>query len=64
MATVSALANPVVVENRRLKARWSMEAAQDLRAMHNLAAEGELCEIMSKAINEEIDREIMRSLAA
>jgi len=63
IAAVSVLeTNPVVVENRKLKARWTMEAAQDLRAMHNLAAEGELRKIMSDQVIKEIDAEIMRSL--
>ena len=50
--------------NRKLKAVWSMEAQQDLKAMHNIDAEGALASIMAKEIQDEIDQEIIRDLAA
>lgn len=55
-------ANPVVTQNRKLKAVWSMEAAQDLKAMHNLEAEAELTRMLAAEINKEIDAEILQSL--
>lgn len=45
-------------ELRELRVRWSREAAEDLRAMHNLNAEAVLTELLSEAINQEIDSEL------
>lgn len=47
---------------RKLKAVWSREAAEDLRAFHNLDAEQALTDILAKEINAEIDREIIEDL--
>ena len=52
----------IVTRNRKLKARWSVEAAEDLRSMHNIEAERELTAMLAKEINEEIDREILSDL--
>ena len=49
---------------RKLKATWSMEAQQDLRAFHNIDAEQTLADIMAKEIQAEIDSEIIKDLAA
>jgi major capsid protein Gp23 len=49
-------------QNRKLKAVWSMEAQQDVRAMHNIQAEGALSAIMAAEINAEIDQEILNDL--
>lgn len=56
--------DPLVVstQNRKLKAVWSMEAQQDLQAMHNIQAEGALSAMMAAEINAEIDREILNDL--
>jgi hypothetical protein len=46
--------------HRNLKERWSMEAAQDVKAMHNIDAEAELSAIMAKEIISEIDYKIIK----
>ena len=54
----------VVVEarGRALKAQYSMELAQDLRAIHGLDAEAELANILSSEILAEINREVVRTV--
>ena len=52
----------VSVEERKLRATWSPELAQDVSAFHNIDAEGELTAILSEQIAAEIDREILRDL--
>ena len=54
----------VVVEakTRALKGEYSMELAQDLRAVHGLDAETELANILSTEILAEINREIVRTI--
>ena len=47
---------------RRLKALWSSEAAEDLRAFHGLDAETEIVSLISQEIALEIDREIIQDL--
>lgn len=47
---------------RKLKAVWSYEAAQDLRAWHNIDAEAQLTNDLAAAINQEIDNEILEDL--
>jgi hypothetical protein len=49
---------------RRLKALWSSEAAEDLRAFHGLDAETELVANIAQEIALEIDREIIQTLFA
>lgn len=53
---------PVVAEQRKLRARWSPELAQDLNAYHSLDAEVELTQILSAQVALEIDREILNDL--
>ena len=53
---------PVVARTRKMRALWTLEAAQDLRAYHNLDLEGELTSLLSKEIALEIDREIIEDL--
>jgi hypothetical protein len=53
---------PVVARTRKMRALWTLEAAQDLRAYHNLDLEGELTGLLSKEIALEIDREIIEDL--
>lgn len=48
---------------RKLKACWTIDTDDDLRAIHNLKAEKELIEILSKEITKEIDQEILRELS-
>lgn len=52
----------VSVEERKLRATWSPELAQDVSAFHNIDAEAELTAILSEQIGAEIDREILRDL--
>ena len=52
----------VSVEERKLRATWSPELAQDVSAFHNIDAEAELTAILSEQIGAEIDREILRDI--
>lgn len=52
----------VTVGTRALKAEYSVELAQDLKAMHGLDAETELANILSNEILAEINREIIRKI--
>ena len=52
----------VSVEERKLRATWSPELAQDVSAFHNIDAEAELTAILSEQIAAEIDREILHDL--
>ena len=52
----------VEARGRALKAQYSMELAQDLRAIHGLDAEAELANILSSEILAEINREIVRTV--
>ena len=52
----------VSTEERKLRATWSPELAQDVSAFHNIDAESELTSILSEQIAAEIDREILRDL--
>jgi len=53
---------PVVSRTRKMRALWTLEAAQDLRAYHNLDLEGELTDLLSKELTLEIDRELIEDL--
>jgi hypothetical protein len=52
----------VTARTRALKAEYSMELAQDLKAVHGLDAETELANILSSEILAEINREIVRTI--
>ena len=52
----------VSVEERKLRATWSPELAQDVAAFHNIDAEAELTAMLSEQVASEIDREILRDL--
>ena len=52
----------VSVEERKLRATWSPELAQDVSVFHNIDAEAELTALLSEQIAAEIDREILRDL--
>ena len=52
----------VTAKTRQLKAEYSMELAQDLKAVHGLDAEAELANILSGEILAEINREVIRSM--
>lgn len=47
---------------RKLKATWTPELANDLKAYHSIDAEKELAEVLSKKIASEIDDEILISI--
>jgi hypothetical protein len=55
---------PVEAVPRRLKALWSAEAAEDLRAFHGVDAETEMVSAIAQEIALEIDREIIQQLFA
>jgi hypothetical protein len=52
----------VTAKTRALKAEYSMELAQDLKAVHGLDAETELANILSSEILAEINREVVRTI--
>src|SRR6056300_2114071 len=52
----------VTAKSRALKAEYTMELAQDLKAIHGLDAEGELANILSSEILAEINREVVRTI--
>ena len=52
----------VVAKTRALKAEYSVELAQDLKAVHGLDAEAELSNILSAEILTEINREVIRTI--
>jgi hypothetical protein len=52
----------VTAQSRALKAEYSMELAQDLKAIHGLDAEGELSNILSAELLTEINREVIRRI--
>jgi hypothetical protein len=58
LTSTSVEANP-----RKLKANWSVEAANDLKALHNLDVEAELTAVLADQIRFEIDREIIEDLS-
>jgi hypothetical protein len=52
----------VTAQSRALKAEYSLELAQDLKAVHGLDAETELSNILSTEILAEINREVIRTI--
>ena len=52
----------VTAKSRALKAEYSLELAQDLKAIHGLDAETELANILSTEIMSEINREVIRTV--
>ena len=52
----------VTAKSRALKAEYSLELAQDLKAIHGLNAEAELANILSSEILAEINREVIRTI--
>ena len=52
----------VEAKARALKAQYSLELFQDLRAIHGLDAEAELANILSSEILAEINREVLRTI--
>jgi len=61
---LSVLKQSVTAGSRKLQARWTQEAAQDINAMHGLDIESELVAALSAEISHEIDNEIITDLTA
>jgi len=53
---------PVTARTRKFRALWTLEAAQDLRAYHNLDLERELTDLLGKEVALEIDRELIEDM--
>lgn len=53
---------PVFCKERKMRIRWSMEAAQILEALHNANIENILSDAVTSSINWEIDREILEDV--
>ena len=53
---------PVVARTRKMRALWTLEASQDLKAYHNLDLERELTELLSSELRLEIDRELIEDI--
>lgn len=52
----------IQAKTRKLKAVWTMEAAQDVAQFHNIPAMDELAEILAEEISYEIDQEVLNDL--
>ena len=52
----------VTARTRKFRALWTLEAAQDLRAYHNLDLERELTDLLGKEVALEIDRELIEDI--
>ena len=62
--TLEVLKQTVTAGSRKLQAKWSIEAMQDLNAQHGLDLEAEITAALSAEIVSEIDNEIITDLAA
>jgi len=60
--TLSIDSDSVAAITRKLKTSWSLEAAQDLKAVHNIDAESTMTDLMADEMVAEIDREIINDL--
>lgn len=60
--TLSIDSDSVAAATRKLKTSWSLEAAQDLKSVHNIDAESTLTDLMADEMVAEIDREIINDL--
>jgi hypothetical protein len=54
----------IEAKTRKLRSRWSIEVAQDLKAMHGLNLEEEMMDILAYEITAEIDRELIEKIDA
>jgi hypothetical protein len=61
---LAVLKQTISAGTRKLQARWTMEAAQDLNSQHGLDLESELTAALSAQIAHEIDNEILNDLLA
>jgi len=53
---------PVIARTKKMRALWTLEASQDLKAYHNLDLERELTDILGKEIRLEVDRELIENI--
>jgi len=53
---------PVAARTRKMRALWTLEAQQDLKAYHNLDLEKELTDMLGKELRLEIDRELIEDV--
>ena len=53
---------PVIARTKKMRALWTLEASQDLKAYHNLDLERELTDVLGKEIRLEVDRELIENL--
>jgi hypothetical protein len=53
---------PVASRTRKMRALWTIEAAQDLKAYHDMNLESELTDLLGKELRLEIDRELIEDL--
>jgi hypothetical protein len=60
--TLSIEQQPVIARTRKMRALWTLEAAQDLKAYHNLDLERELTDLLGREIRLEVDRELIENL--
>lgn len=60
--TISIEQQPIAAVTRKMRALWTLEAAQDLKAYHNLDLESELTTLLSQEMALEIDRELIEDL--
>jgi len=61
---LTVLRQTVTATSRKLQAKWTVEAAQDLNAMHGLDLEAEITSALSAEVVSEIDNEIINDLIA
>jgi len=52
----------IEANTRKLRSRWSLEVAQDIKAMHGLDIEDEMMDVLAYEITAEIDREIVQAV--
>lgn len=62
MIDLQLTSSSVVAEVRKLRANWSLEASQNLQALHGLDAEAELVGVLAEVIKYEIDRQVINDL--
>ena len=61
--SIQILKQTVEAKTRKLSARWTFEAAQDMQAQHGIDVEAEIMAALAQEITAEIDQEILASLA-
>lgn len=62
MIDLQLTSSSVTAEVRKLKANWSLEASQNLQALHGMDAEAELVGVLAEVIKYEIDRQVINDL--